>query len=293
MTKRRPWTERDRERLVEYLNQGMNHVEIAGRLHRSTNSIRQYCCRHKISSPLATKPWTEEEVRILRKMAPNHTLEEVTERIGRTRNAVYLHALGLGLKFAPAENPRAWSEEDLQRLRDLLETHTKEEIAEEMGISIDRVAGKIAYEGLTPKWRNVFGKKCRFRYWTDAEVFELLKLAENYRVDQIAEKLNRSRSSVLQKMDRMGLRLRGRKTTVRTLANELGVSVNLIQRRRDDLGLKFRKVNPKTGKLNSRGATPREVVKICDDILENPKCLRIPARRVREVRARYEELIED
>ena len=92
----------------------------------------------------ARRAWSEDEVKLLKKLYPDGGAEEIAERIGRPLTAVQQKAYRLGL----AEKLHAWSKKDLNLLKELYPSETAQQIADEIGRSLPAIQGRIHKLGL-------------------------------------------------------------------------------------------------------------------------------------------------
>ena len=126
------------------------------------------------------------------------TDKEIAGKLNRSRPSVTQFRLRIGLK----KNGKAdkWTEEDINKLKKLIKQGlTDKEIAKKL----DRTKAAVVQYRINQlghkKGRNI-------NYWKDSEINKLLKLylqGEKYKT--IADKLNRNRSSVTHKIQRLGL----------------------------------------------------------------------------------------
>jgi hypothetical protein len=95
--------------------------------------------------------WSEEELRLLKRLYRDNTMRDVAKQIGRSISAILrrTHKLGLRKKGPP------WSKKEVALLRKLYLTHQDKEIAAKIGRSTGSVAIERARLGL--KKRGVYG----------------------------------------------------------------------------------------------------------------------------------------
>lgn len=98
------------------------------------------------------RPWQHYEVEIVREMASTHRVVDIAARLNRTRNMVIAKAdrEGIPLTFY-ANAPRVstvWPESEIQRLRELANTKTADEIASIMGRTKAAVLHRARGEGI-------------------------------------------------------------------------------------------------------------------------------------------------
>jgi hypothetical protein len=136
--------------------------------------------------------WTAEEITFLRKNYAIMTAVQISDALQRTINGVKRQARVLGL-----QKERLWTQEEEQRLREIYDRYSLEELSGIFGFSIDSVSHHARKIGLSSK----------LNLWTKEETDFL---ADNYdckSVDQMyAEKLSRhSVRSIQSKARNLGL----------------------------------------------------------------------------------------
>jgi len=67
---------------------------------------------------VAARPWTEEDIAILREFYPTGKIDELAQQLGRTEASVKHQAYSLGIK-RQSWCDRLWSEEEVRMLREL------------------------------------------------------------------------------------------------------------------------------------------------------------------------------
>ncbi len=90
--------------------------------------------------------WSNEEVRLLKKLFPKGKAGEIASQLGRSVNAVRMKAHKLGLR-KPNQYP-VWSKKELNVLKKLYPRRTAEEIADRIGRPVQAVRKKIFKSGL-------------------------------------------------------------------------------------------------------------------------------------------------
>lgn len=91
------------------------------------------------------KPWSKDEVRLLKRLFPSGRTRQVVAKIGRPLTAVRQKAYDMGLK---SEVYHFWSTDDLKLLRKLFPNTRTEEIADKLGRSLHTVKNKAYQLGL-------------------------------------------------------------------------------------------------------------------------------------------------
>jgi DNA-binding CsgD family transcriptional regulator len=211
--------------------------------------------------------WTEDEVTTLRGNL-ELTVREFHEKHMpyRSARAIRRKAQSLNIKFkGDPRVQKTWTDEEILRLRELAQTHTKEEIAQELGRTPLSVKNAVKKHGIKVLYINnaIAGK---VKKWTQGDIAELYGYAGRYTMDQAAKKLGRSRSSVMDICQKHKILFRQGILTARKVSEILGVDVRTVQRHRDLLGLQWRKFRKKG--LNAEGASESDVQAIAKSILE-------------------------
>lgn len=111
--------------------------------------------------------------------------------------------------------------------------------------------------------------------WTEEEEELLRELCPKFGREATARKLGRSVGSVRNKVTRMGLTFESEaRITLKQVAEELGVAVSTVRRRAKNLSIGFRRYKGRTNKhrygSNPVGANPWEIVRLAQDMLDNP-----------------------
>jgi len=90
-------------------------------------------------------PWSQEELKLLKKLYQNTKAREIAEQTGRTIGSLREKARKLGLQ---KKSFRLWSKKDLGILKKLYPTEKVQVVAEKLGRSIYALHGKAAKLGL-------------------------------------------------------------------------------------------------------------------------------------------------
>jgi hypothetical protein len=89
-------------------------------------------------------PWSRQEIRLLKKMYPDNSVQDMTNELGRTAPGVYRKAYKLGLR----KSIRVWSKRELDLLKKLYPSKTAQEIAEQVGRPVQATRTRIFKLGL-------------------------------------------------------------------------------------------------------------------------------------------------
>jgi len=145
---------------------------------------------------MAKNPWTEEEVRLLKKFYPEKGTD--IPELERSKNAIRHKANRLGIECERDRadyHPDAWTEEEKDFIRENRRRMTIREMASELGRSRSSVADMITRLGV--------GYSCP-EPWSDEEL-EILRREYPEKGSEIPELKNRSREAIHQKASKMGL----------------------------------------------------------------------------------------
>ena len=114
---RRPWPKEDTERLLKLLARGRSHVQCARALGRSLRSIQTkltFLGKTRICSMRGKRRfeilWSDRDDSTLSKLIQRYSVEQLCERLGRTRYAVWRRSSDLGLS---KKTPPPWEYGDI------------------------------------------------------------------------------------------------------------------------------------------------------------------------------------
>ena len=192
--------------------------------------------------------WSEEELKLLKRLFPRGKARQIVEKTGRPLSAVRQKAYGMGL--ATREN-RLWSASEIEIIKRFYPTEDTQNIADRLGRSVGAVierAHSIGVRKIIPHSRpwskqeeallrklypdqentkaniakqigrsvsaiggraHILGIRRRNPPWSKKEVALLRKLYLTHQDKEIAAKIGRSRGSVTIKRARLGLKKRG------------------------------------------------------------------------------------
>ena len=127
--------------------------------------------------------WSQDEVKLLKKLFPDDRAREIAKRTGRSLAAVRRKAYRLGL----AKKLHAWLKKDLNLLKELYPSETAQQIAGQIGRSLPAICGRIQRLGL----------RKRFRYDERHRVVKgsKEKLCRKYKKWKVENQFYRNRSS--------------------------------------------------------------------------------------------------
>ncbi len=143
----------------------------------------------------ARRAWTEDEVKLLKKLLTKGRAREIAERIGRPLTAVRQKAYHMGIRTREC---RPWSASEIRRLKRLYPSENVQSIADKLGRSYRSVAAKAHKLGLTEE----------LRVWSKRELNLLKRLYPSKTAEQIAEQIGRSVQATRMRIVLLGLRKR-------------------------------------------------------------------------------------
>ena len=147
-------------------------------------------------------PWTEVEVKTLRRLYSTHTYQEISEKLGRHIRAVKRKAAKLGLTVPRGRG--VWSQEEIDLICKRYHTCTTHELTKELGRCTQAVQNKACELSLVQKHRS----------WTDQEVALLKKLLPTHSYKKIAARIDRPVYIVANKVHRLGISIRAKENPV-------------------------------------------------------------------------------
>jgi len=196
--------------------------------------------------------WSEDEVKLLKRLFPRGRAREIAEQTGRALTAVRQKAYSMGIKTMDC---RLWSANEIELLKKLYPTEDTQDIADKLGRSYKAVINKASKIGLKTVGT---APVC---VWSRQEEALLRKMHPDNSVPDIANQLGRTVSVVAGKAHRLGLR----KTkpawskrelnllkklypsrTAQQIADKIGRPVPATRLRIVKLGLKKRRQKAKT-----------------------------------------------
>lgn len=193
------------------------------------------------------KIWSDDEVKLLRKLVQSKTQREIAERLGRSMKSVERKLYGMRRKKRKKQAVPAWPKDDVALLKRLFLVKTAQEVADRLARSVWSVRRK-AYK---------MGLQRTIAPWSEDEVKLLKELYPHESRKVMANKLGRSLSSITNKAHKLGLKQLRRSLwskrelnmlkelypyqDSRTVADKLGRSVLSITDKAFALGLKKRK----------------------------------------------------
>lgn len=177
LTPTREWTDEDIESLKAYVDEGLSYKEIGEKLNRSMTAVQQKAQKLGIARYRA---FTQDELDFLRAYYLDLTTPELAAELERTENAIAarLHILKL-------RRPRhEWTSEEDTMLVAMLDTHSLDEIAHELGTFLGDVKKRISTQYIQ-KLKNVDSTE-------EEESYVLEAYEAGFSVQEIADDLGRT-----------------------------------------------------------------------------------------------------
>jgi len=141
--------------------------------------------------------WSEDEVKLLKKLFPRGRAREIAEQTGRPLTAVKQKAYSMGIK---TREWRRWSANEIKLLKKLYPSENTQSIADKLGRSSEWVRYKASLIGL---------KKVGIApVWSKQEKDLLRKLYPDNSVREIANQIGRTVRAVASRAHILGLRKR-------------------------------------------------------------------------------------
>lgn len=198
------WTDEDNLLLREYAKT-MTLAEIALKMNRGTSAIRLQAKRQGITIKKDKKyeesVWTEENSEQLRKLVnEGKTLVQIAKIMNKKDQTLSKKVKELGLKIKKSKS-QPWTEEEIERLRELSKTKKLNELVRELERSSSSIRSQAKQQGI-----NIMVER---KNWTedDLEKLEHLVNEEKKSPKEIAELLGRTEDSIIIKINRRGLKI--------------------------------------------------------------------------------------
>jgi len=190
------------------------------------------------------RPWSKDEVKLLKRLFPRGRAREIAKRTGRSLAAVRQKAYSMGIK---TRDCRLWPVSEVKLLKKLYPSENTQSIADRLGRSRISIKQKACNIGLKKAGT---APVC---VWSRKEEALLMKMYPGSSIPDIANQLGRSVWSVARKAQKLGLRkskpvwsekelnllkkLYPNKTA-QQIADQIGRSVRATRLRIAKLGLK-------------------------------------------------------
>lgn len=193
------WTEENTKELRNLVEEGKYLLEITKIMNKKDLTILKKAKELGLTIKRENqKKWTREEQEELIELSKIKKISELVKILDRTSSSIKDQARRLGITLIP--DRRNWTEEEYKLLEKLVVEDKKspKEIASILGRSEDSITIKINRRGLKVQGNNK-------RFWTSEEEEILSDLWGTVSVDKIAEKLDRTVSSIKNKVFQLGL----------------------------------------------------------------------------------------
>lgn len=198
------WTEEDNSILKE-LAKTLDLSEIALKMNRTTSAIRLQAERQKIkimpNKKFVESLWTEENNRELQMLvSEGKSLLEICSLMNKKDATVLKKARELNLDIKNEEQ-RAWTEDEIVRLRELSKTKKISELVKELNRTSSSIKAMAKKLGI-----NVISDR---KNWTEEEylLLEKLTMVDKKTPKEIAEILGRTEDAIIIKINRRGLQI--------------------------------------------------------------------------------------
>ena len=193
------WTEENTKELRKLVEEGKYLLEITKIMNKKDLTIIKKAKELGLTIKRENqKKWTKEEQEELIELSKTKKISELVKILDRTSSSIKDQARRLGITLIP--DRRNWTEEEYKLLEKLVVEDKKspKEIASILGRSEDSITIKINRRGLKAQGNDK-------RFWTSEEEEILSDLWGTVSVDKIAEKLDRTVSSLKNKVFQLGL----------------------------------------------------------------------------------------
>lgn len=189
------WSLVEEQLLMEYANDYTIN-EIAYLLERTTSSVSSKLRYMGIKAVKSSKFWTKEEENKLKELSNNFSIEEIAEKMNKSYSSIVAKLYQLGIKAKNYTNKR-WTTEDELKLLELLTSYSSFEVAEILERSEEAIIVKAINLG--------YNIDSKHRRWTKEEETLLSDLWGTESIENISKKLNRTISSIMNRVYVLGL----------------------------------------------------------------------------------------
>ena len=230
------WTKENSEQLKELALQGKTLLQIAKIMNKKDQTLLKKAKELDIKIIKdECRLWTEEDIQKLIELSKTKKISELTIELERTSSSIKQQAKHLGITIIT--DRKNWTSEELNLLEKLVtvEKKTPKEIADILGRTEDSIILKINRQGLKIQTNDK-------KFWASEEETMLTDLWGSIPIEKIAQKLNRTVSSVRNKSFQLGLgsqienNYEGLK--IKDISDLFNVSTNIISIHWVALGLK-------------------------------------------------------
>jgi hypothetical protein len=193
------WSE-DEVKLLKRLFPHGRAREIAEQIGRPLTAVRQKAYSMGIKTR-EWRLWSANEIKLLKKLYPSENTQSIADKLGRSRISINHKANLIGLKKVGTAPVCVWSRQEEALLRKMYPDNSVRDIANQLGRTVSKVAGKAHRLGLgKPK-----------PVWSEKELNLLKKLYPSRTAQQIADRIGRTVKATRKRIVKLGLKKRKRK----------------------------------------------------------------------------------
>jgi len=191
------WTEENTVELTNLINQGKSLIEIALQMNKNDQIIMKKAKELGLNLIIQEENWTKEEIEEFIICAQTMNLDDLVKKFKHTSSSIRKQAKKHNIKIMTER--RMWSLEEEQLLEKLvlMDKKTPKEIADILNRTEDAIVVKMKKKGLQVQT----GK----RSWSKEEERILQDLWGEATIERIAKRLNRTPSSIKNKVFQLGL----------------------------------------------------------------------------------------
>ena len=204
--------------------------------------------------------FTQEDYDYIKEWHSKITIKEIASNLKRTPKTIQnkIHQLGI----AKVKHNPPWSNEEIQTLKDLLDTHSKQEISNKLKRSVGAVGCQLQKLGLKAKILPL--RTGRTKPWTKKEEDMVLFLAGRMPLKYAARRIGRSVKAIEEKCRKLNIVWRGGTITIQEITRVTKLSESTIH-------FHMRKLRLKTGQTYF--TEPEIFSKIATSVLDNNRSL--------------------
>lgn len=232
------WTEENSKKLQTLVIEGKSLLEICSLMNKKDTIVLKKARELNLDIKMENKKeWSDNEINRLKELAKTKKINELVKELNRTSKSIKAMARKLNIKLL--SDKKSWTEDEYKLLEKLtiIDKKTPKEIAEILGRTEDAIVIKINRRGLKIQTNDK-------RFWTKEEEILLSDLWGTESFETIAQKLNRTVSSVKNKASLLGLGSAMENNynglTIKDISNLFGVNLNTVNVGWLGLGLKYK-----------------------------------------------------
>jgi hypothetical protein len=192
------WSEAEVKLLKRLFPRGRAR-EIAEQTGRPLTAVRQKAYSMGIKTR-ERRLWSANEINLLKKLYPTEDTQDIADKLRRSRISINHKACNIGLKKVGIAPVCVWSRQEEALLRKLHPDNSIRDIANQLGRTVSKVAGKAHRLGLR-----------KSPVWSKRELNLLKKLYPSRTAQQIADKIGRSVQATRLRIHKLGLKKRRQK----------------------------------------------------------------------------------